>query len=324
MHRTRSRALLSRLALLTGVAAAAIGLAGSVVGTPAAAESEREVAYVRRTVSGGGDIYATTADGRRTRRITRSYRREQDLAVSPDGAWIAFTMRDPGTTGGFFSSSIWVVAAAGGRPSRLTHGGSDHDPAWADDGRTLLFSRVRVRPHDDAADEIDSVSLATSSIETLVPSEFGHEDGTCEDDLAPWPGRGLTVFIHVTSCFRDWGGHPAMAVDSRGRVTKVLPWLESVDFVSDPAISPDGLRIAYYAEFIDGREADVFVALVDGSRRIRLHATGAPSWSPDGSRLAVVRNGDIWLVHPDGSAGRRLTAARNMEESPVWLSDRSR
>ena len=170
---------MSRLALLTGVAAAAIGLAGSVVGTPAAAESEREVAYVRRTVSGGGDIYATTADGRRTRRITRSYRREQDLAVSRTERGLPSQCATLARRAGFFSSSIWVVAAAGGRRVGLTHGGSDHDPAWADDGRTLLFSRVRVRPHDDAADEIDSVSLATSSIETLVPSEFGHEDGTC-------------------------------------------------------------------------------------------------------------------------------------------------
>jgi dipeptidyl aminopeptidase/acylaminoacyl peptidase len=308
-----------RLPLFAGVATAAIGLAGSVVGTPAAAGPAGEIAYVRRTVSGGGDIYATTLDGRRTRRITRSYRRERDIAASPDGAWIAFTMRDPGTTGGFANSSLWIVATAGGRPSRLTHGGSDTDPAWADDGRTLLFSRVRTRAHDDPADEIASVSVASASIETLVPAEFGHEDGTCEEDLAPWPARGLTVFIHVTSCLRDWGGNSAMAVDPRGRVTAVLPWLERVDFVFDPAVSPDDRRIAYYAEFADGREADVFVALIDGSHRVRLNASGAPSWSPDGRRLAVVRKGDIWIVRRDGSAGRRLTTARGMEESPVWV-----
>ena len=157
-----------------------------------------------------------------------------------------------------------------------------------------------------------------------MPSEFGHEDGTCEDDLAPWPGRGLTVFIVRDVCFRDRGGHPAMAVDSRGRVTKVLPWLESVDFVSDPAISPDGRRIAYYAEFIDGREADVFVALVDGSRRISA-ACNRRAVVVSGSAASLCAPKRRHLACPsDGSAGRRLTAARNMEESPVWLSDRSR
>lgn len=330
MTRSRSRAL-SRLALLAGIVVATsvasvapIGLAGSVAEAHGAPGLDAEIAYVRRTVSGGGDIYATTVDGRRTRRITRSYRRERDLAVSPDGTRIAFTMREPGTTNGFPTASIWVVAAAGGRPTRLTHGGSDHDPAWADDGRTLLFSRVRTGgdAHDVPADEIDSVNIADSSIKTLVPADFSDGEGTCWEDLTPWPGRKLTIFLNWGECLRNHSGPSAEALDGHGRVVGVLPWLGY--FVWDPAISPDGRRIAYYAEFIDGREGGVFVAPIDGSRRRRLNATGAPSWSPNGRQLALVRNGDIWLVDPDGSTGRRLTTERNMEESPVWLRLRRR
>ena len=59
----------------------------------------------------------------------------------------------------------------------------------------------------------------------------------------------------------------------------------------DPALSPDGTRIAYTAA-VDPREprVDLWVMNVDGTSRRRLTRTGqyvlAPSWSPDGRRIA--------------------------------------
>ena len=68
----------------------------------------------------------------------------------------------------------------------------------------------------------------------------------------------------------------------------------------------------------------------DGSDRVRL-AEGqsgflsAPSWSPDGSKLAFVSdvdgNPDIWVVDIDGSNVTNLTQEKAKDHSPAWSPD---
>ena len=43
-----------------------------------------------------------------------------------------------------------------------------------------------------------------------------------------------------------------------------------------------------------------------------------PVWSPDGRRLAFVRDDDIWIVGADGSEPRRLTADQAANFDPDW------
>jgi Tol biopolymer transport system component len=52
--------------------------------------------------------------------------------------------------------------------------------------------------------------------------------------------------------------------------------------------------------------------------------TGAqPAWSPDGMRLAFVRDGDVWTIDATGSNARRLTAD-GVNSLPVWSPDGTR
>jgi dipeptidyl aminopeptidase/acylaminoacyl peptidase len=52
--------------------------------------------------------------------------------------------------------------------------------------------------------------------------------------------------------------------------------------------------------------------------------SGMPSWSPDGSTLAFVRNNYVYLMNADGSDLRRLTATHERENYPVWSPDGSK
>lgn len=80
--------------------------------------------------------------------------------------------------------------------------------------------------------------------------------------------------------------------------------------VIHPAISPDGMRIAY-TRTISG-DYDVFVANIDGTAPQNVtQSFGAyeefPCWSRDGNHLFFVSEGDVWRIGEDGSGRVRLT-----------------
>lgn len=80
------------------------------------------------------------------------------------------------------------------------------------------------------------------------------------------------------------------------------------------------------AEFAFTRAGDIWTIGADGTRaRPLLRDAYAPSWSPDGSRLAFVsrRSGDeeIYVARADGTAVKRLTRLPGPDLGPAWSSD---
>jgi hypothetical protein len=67
---------------------------------------------------------------------------------------------------------------------------------------------------------------------------------------------------------------------------------------------------------------DLYVTTLDGSRvRVLIRNGSAPAWSPDGRRLAFERNGDLWTVSTSGRGTRRLTAGSIRETAADWSPD---
>ena len=86
----------------------------------------------------GGDLWVSDKSGGEARRITSTAATESDAHFSPDGKWIAFTSNRSGTT------AVYVVAAEGGIPTRLTwYPGPTMARGWTPDGKKVLYASAR-------------------------------------------------------------------------------------------------------------------------------------------------------------------------------------
>ena len=85
-----------------------------------------------------------------------------------------------------------------------------------------------------------------------------------------------------------------------------------------PAVSPDGLRIAY------DWNHDIWVANADGSAPVNLtenlESEEFPAWSPDGRQLDYTRGGALFTMNADGSAWSPLGV---VGWAPTWSPDGS-
>ena len=194
--------------------------------------------------------------------------------------------------------NIWVQS--GDKAQQLTSGGKDSMPAWAPDGASIYFVRVK--------------------------SESGK-----------WPSAGIvrTYNLAVPSLLRvkaDGSGTPEVLLT--GRLTRgTNAWSF---FIREPSISPDGLTAAIITDGPDPTKSDIvakIVTLADGTisdpKLGELQSLGHqdPAWSPDGKTLLYVRNAregsrgtpSIWRYSVATAKSTALTGPGYT--APAWSRD---
>lgn len=117
-----------------------------------------------------------------------------------------------------------------------------------------------------------------------------------------------------------------IVADSDGETPK--PILESEQPIMSPAFSPDGLWLAYVS--FEARVAAIYVQkLATGERRrvsARRGVNGAPSWSPDGRKLALTLSGsagnlDIYVLDLVTQDLARITDDPGIDTEAAWSND---
>ena len=100
----------------------------------------------------------------------------------------------------------------------------------------------------------------------------------------------------------------------------------STEYVSDPRLSPDGNRVAFYRYGGAGVGTYLLIGDLGGNTWTRVDVHGyaqSPAWSPDGSRIAFTALGDIYIVDADGThlMHLRKPAGSWGDEDPDWSPD---
>lgn len=281
----------------------------------------------RRALAGGASRtieFSATLDVTRpryTRRVrdvdSRAPRRALGIvapAISPDGRSVAFV-----------ALGDLHVMPIGGAPQNLTRDEAlDAEPAWSPDGRHLAWSS------DRAGDRLDLwVRDLTTGAERRLTRTANSAMG------AAWSPDGSQIaFLEVDGVWRR--ANVSVVDVASGRVTQVYA---SSFGPGAPTWSADGKRIAiaaltpYSTRFREGTNQILTVASTGGDVRwhtpvpqlsIDSRVGAGPSWSPDGTRMAVIYEGmlSIVTVAPDGTPNgppRRIT--REMAHAPSWTSD---
>ena len=92
--------------------------------------------------------------------------------------------------------------------------------------------------------------------------------------------------------------------DDRLTLDLLLEW----ESVGSPTLSPDGGQVVYSRTWTDKigdrRRSELWIMNADGSRKRALVDGSSPQWSPDGTRIAYVAEGEpegsqIWVMWAD-------------------------
>jgi Tol biopolymer transport system component len=230
------------------------------------------------------DIYVARADGSLVRNLTRHGEVDDAPVVSPDGRKIAFVRGIPPST------DIYEMNADGsGQTQRTAAKDREFDPAWGPDGKAFAFT------YFEPGTSAPRVRVLGWGRDVRRRGAFVR--------FAP-SGRAI-VFSEA----------PGIATLSRatGAVRRV-----SRGAARDPVWSPASLRIAFTQVTASG--SFVAVMNANGTRVRRLARGEGPNWSKRGL-IAFVQAGDVFVVRPDGRGLRRLTRGSDFDSVPTWSPD---
>lgn len=214
------------------------------------------------------DIYMIKLDGLERRRLTNSPGFDGFSAWSPDGRRIAFASdRNSGNW------ELYVMNSDGTEQQRLTNTSKEDEgaPVWSPDGEKIAYV---VDPFGDPtiwvmkADGSGSRRLARAS----WPS---------------WSANGKRI---VYTVYSGTGEGRLYVMDADGSDRRAAPGASLIERLSgnadgeEPAVSPDGERIAFAATAGKDNE-EIYTVRIDGSRRTRLtdipgNDHWPPTWSP--------------------------------------------
>ena len=274
-----------------------------------------------------------------------SLKRVGSPTISPDGRYVAYTVRETNWEDNAYETEIWLADTATGKLLQLTNAKkSSMSPAWTPDGKRLAFISDRTDKR-----QIYLISLAGGEAEVLTSGDEGvggfswSPNGQQIAYTSPDPKPDALKdrdkkYGEFEIVDQDYTMNHLWVIDLATKKSRRLT--QGAFTVGSFAWSPDGSEIAFdhriNSDPANGGTADISVVSV-GDARIRPLVTqdgpdSNPEWSPDGKRIAFgtamanpsyfYTNSVIAIIAASGGPIDVLTKA--FDESPdliEWKAD---
>lgn len=232
-----------------------------------------------------------------------------DPQLSPEGAWVAYTVSTADTVGDKRDADVWMTSWDGKRSVRLTFTGErEHSARWSPEGRHLAFLSSRDDPRDVA--QVWLLDRRGGEARRVTDLPGGVSDYA-------WSPDGSRLALVASDPDPD----------------QPLPGEDSTEHRPEPIVV-DRYRFKYDEVGYLGAEREHLYVFTLAARKAELITPGeydelSPSWSPDGRSIAFLSrrradydrtdNWDIYVVAAQaGAEPRQLTTYVGADMDPEW------
>src|SRR5580700_7307937 len=251
-----------------------------------------------------------------------------DAQISPEGKWVAYTVKTPDLKDDKNKTRVWMISTTGGAPIPLTaEDVSSEHARWSPDGKYLAFlsGRGGGRSDKEAEDKKKEIWLLNRE-----GGEAQKLTETIQDvDAYAWSPAGDRIVLELQDPSID-EIEASKNKDKSEAKPKPHPWvIDRLHFKED--------EIGY----LDRRRKHLYVYELASHKTTQItsgdYDDSAPAWSPDGSSIAFVSNRsdfedpdhnyntDIWTVAADntdkGKSPVHVTTHPGTEGAPAWSPD---
>jgi dipeptidyl aminopeptidase/acylaminoacyl peptidase len=237
-----------------------------------------------------------------------SLKRAGTPAISPDGTFVAYTIRETNWDDNAYKTEIWIADVAAGTTRQLTHAAkSSNAPTWSPDGKRLAFGSDRSDKRqlyliDPTGGEAEAITSGDDGVGSFAWSPDGSQIALTRTDAQTDAMKEREKqFGQFDVIDADYRMTHLSVIDV---ATKMVRRVTKGDFtVGAFSWSPDGKQIAFDHRInganANGGTADISVVdVASGAIRALVTQDGPdtnPVWSPDGSRIAF----ETKMANPD-------------------------
>ncbi len=219
---------------------------------------------------------------------------------------------------------LWVLNTLTGRMNPIL-GTQSAYPApftWSPDGRFIAFGSPSV---DSTQNE-----SGYSNVGIYILNAEGQTSAFKSCSVSPaWsPDGNYIAYIDHCSTISRLKIARVNGMDERTLVDKVNDQMlgaqgepvEGARLIGRLSWSPDGFKIAYEDQNVDGTWS-IWLVDVVGGQPYQLTVGRYPAWSPEGQQIAFCRNGQVWTVDVNSGVEGMLLSAPFEAQWPAWSPD---